>query len=241
MLNLRADEILEVLRVLNSRIDQTMLKHDKDINEYLKFAEESDRHSFRALVVPSTIVRDVAPIVKTPVAGVAGFPHGYHPLSAKIKEIELIGDAGGREVDVVLNIVNVKSKRFEDVDAEVEGLIKNARNLGLDIKVIVETSALTDEELARVCEILLRHGPDFIKTNTGFGSRGVSPRDVVLIKKLVGGRLRIKASGGVRNAVEALNLLLLGADVIGTSAGIEIIKDKDKLLKTVFTSDSLNF
>lgn len=236
LLDLRADKVLEVLRGINSRLDQTMLKYDKDINEYLKFAEESDRYSFRALVVPSTIVRYVAPIVKTPVAGVAGFPHGYHPLSAKTKEIEVIGDAGGREVDVVLNVVNVKSKRFEEVDAEVEELVKSARNLGLGIKVIVETSALTDEELARVCEILLRREPDFIKTNTGFGSRGVSPRDIILIRKLVGDRLRIKASGGVRNAVEALNLVLLGADVIGTSSGIEIIKDRDKLLKTVFTS-----
>ncbi|MEM2004616.1 MAG: deoxyribose-phosphate aldolase [Zestosphaera sp.] len=235
MLDLKASEVPEVLKSINSRIDQTMLKHDKDIDEYLRFAEESDKYSFRALVVPSTVVHHITPVVRTSVAGVAGFPYGYHPVSAKVKEIELIGSAGGKEVDVVLNIVNVKSKRFEEVDAEVRELVESARSMGLGIKIIVETSALTDEELARVCGILLRHRPDFIKTNTGFGSRGVSPRDVVLIKKLVGGELRIKASGGVRNAMEALNLVLLGADVIGTSSGVEIIKDRDRILELILT------
>lgn len=236
MLNLQASEVLEVLMSLNARIDQTMLKHDKDVKEYLRFAEESDRYSFRALVVPSTVVQHIASVVKTPVAGVAGFPHGYHPVSAKISEIEHVGRAGGREVDVVLNLIQVKSGDYGRVDEEVRELVKNAREIGLGIKIIVETSALSDEELSKVCEILLKHGPDFIKTNTGFGSRGVSPRDVVLIKRLVGNKLKVKASGGIRNSVEALTLILLGADVVGTSSGIEIIKDKDKVLSLATTT-----
>lgn len=230
LLNLSRERILEILKTLNTRIDQTMLKYDKGLKDYVDFAEKSDEFSFRSIVVPSVIVKEIAPIVKTPVTGVAGFPYGYYPIEAKIREIELVGDGGGREVDVVVNLIQVKSGNYAEVSDEVERLVKSAREIGLGIKIIVETSILSDEELARICKTLLTHKPDFIKTNTGFGPRGVSVRDVLMIKRLVGNDLKIKASGGVRNSVEALSLVMFGADVIGTSAGIEIIKDRDEIL-----------
>ncbi len=234
MLDFSRERILEILKTMNTRIDQTMLKFDKGLKDYIDFAEKSDKFSFRSIVVPSIMVKEIAPIVKTPVAGVAGFPHGYHPVETKIKEIEYVGRNGGREVDVVINLIHVKSGNYSEVSSEVEKLVSSAREIGLGIKIIVETSVLSDEELVRVCKALLTHKPDFIKTNTGFGPRGVSVRDVLMIKKIVGDELKIKASGGVRNAVEALNLIMFGADVIGTSAGIEIIKDRDAILSSVF-------
>lgn len=234
MLDFSRERILEILKTLNTRIDQTMLKFDKGLKDYIDFAEKSDKFSFRSIVVPSVMVKEIAPIVKTPVAGVTGFPHGYHPVETKIKEIEYVGRNGGREVDVVINLIHVKSGNYSEVSNEVEKLVSSAREIGLGIKIIVETSVLSDEELVRVCKVLLTHKPDFIKTNTGFGPRGVSVRDVLMIKKIVGDELKIKASGGVRNAVEALNLIMFGADVIGTSAGIEIIKDRDTILSSVF-------
>lgn len=234
MLDFSRERILEILKTMNTRIDQTMLKFDKGLKDYIDFAEKSDEFSFRSIVVPSIMVKEIAPIVKTPVAGVAGFPHGYHPVETKIKEIEYVGRNGGREVDVVINLIHVKSGNYSEVSSEVEKLVSSAREIGLGIKIIVETSVLSDEELVRVCKALLTHKPDFIKTNTGFGPRGVSVRDVLMIKKIVGDELKIKASGGVRNAVEALNLIMFGADVIGTSAGIEIIKDRDAILSSVF-------
>lgn len=230
MHSLPKEKILEILKTLNTRIDQTMLKYDKGVKDYIEFAERSDKYSFRSIVVPSVLVKEIAPIVKTPVAGVVGFPHGYHPVNAKIKEMNYVASNGGREVDVVIDLTQIKSGNYAGVSEEVGELVKNARDVGLGIKIIVETSILSDDELVRVCEILLHHKPDFIKTNTGFGSRGVSVRDVFLIKKIVGDKLKIKASGGVRNAVEALNLVVFGADVIGTSSGIEIIKDRDEIL-----------
>jgi len=233
LLNLSKERILEILKSLNTRIDQTMLKYDKGLKDYIDFAEKSDKFSFRSIVVPSVLVKEIASIVKTPVAGVVGFPHGYHPVEAKIREIEHVGRSGGKEVDVVIDLIQIKSGNYVGVNNEVEKLVKSAREIGLGIKVIVETSILSDDELAKICKILLVHKPDFIKTNTGFGPRGVSVRDVMLIKRIVGDELKIKASGGVRNSIEALNLVLFGADVIGTSAGIEIIKDRDEILASL--------
>lgn len=233
LLNFSRDRILEILKTLNTRIDQTMLKYDKGIKDYIDFAEKSDKYSFRSIVVPSTMVREIAPIVKTPVTGVVGFPYGYHPVETKIKEIEYIGRSGGKEVDVVINLIQVKSGNYVEVSNEVERLVRSAKEIGLGIKVIVETSILSDNELIEICKILLNHKPEYIKTNTGFGPRGVSVRDVLMIKKIVGNELKIKASGGVRNSIEALNLVLFGADIIGTSAGIEILKDRDAVLTSL--------
>jgi len=235
LLNFSKDKVMEILKSLNTRIDQTMLKYDKGLKDYVNFAEKSDIYSFRSIVVPSILVKEIAPIVKTPVAGVAGFPYGYYPVETKIKEIEYIGRNGGKEVDVVINLVQVKSGNYTEVSKEVEKLVESAREIGLGIKVIIETSILSDDELAEVCKILLTHKPDFIKTNTGFGPRGVSVRDVIMIKKIVSDKLKIKASGGVRNSVEALNLVMFGADVIGTSAGIEILSDRDKILNSLLS------
>ncbi|MEO3992846.1 MAG: deoxyribose-phosphate aldolase [Desulfurococcaceae archaeon TW002] len=234
MLDFSKEKILEILKTLNTRIDQTMLKYDKGLKDYMDFAEKSDKFSFRSIVVPSIMVKEIAPIVKTPVAGVVGFPYGYHPTETKIKEIEYIGRNGGKEVDVVINLIHVKSGNYSEVSNEIEKLVRSAREIGLGIKIIVETSVLSDDELVRICKILLTNKPDFVKTNTGFGPRGVSVRDVLIIKKIVGDELKIKASGGVRNTIEALNLIMFGADVIGTSAGIEIIKDRDVILGSVF-------
>lgn len=230
MLNFLRERALEILRTLNTRIDQTMLKYDKGLRDYVDFAEKSDKFSFRSIVVPSVLVREIAPIVKTPVTGVVGFPYGYYPVEAKLKEVELVGNSGGKEVDVVVDLIQVKSGNYAGVDDEVERLVKSAKEIGLGIKIIVETSILSDEELTRICKTLLTHKPDFIKTNTGFGPRGVSVKDVLMIRRLVGNDLKIKASGGVRNSVEAVTLVMFGADVIGTSAGIEIIKERDEIL-----------
>ncbi len=214
-------------------IDQTLLKFDKTLKDYQKFVEESDDFGFRALVVPSTVVRHVVPIAKTRVAGVVGFPYGYYPLKAKLVEIEEVAEAGGKEVDVVVNLVSLKSGDFNYVAKEVKSLVDRARELGLAIKVIVETSILTDEELRTITEVVVNSGADFIKTNTGFGARGASLRDVILMKQYSGSKIRIKAAGGIRNAVDAVAFLMVGADVIGSSSGIQIVKDAEKILKSL--------
>ena len=216
---------------INTRIDQTLLKYDKSWKDYERFVELSDPYNFRSLVVPSSMVRFVASIAKTPVAGVAGFPHGYMPVESKLKEIDVIAESGGKEVDVVLNVINVKSGRFDAMKKELGSVVNHAHELGLAIKIIVETSALNDEELRTVSLAVAESGADFIKTNTGYGARGASLRDVILIRKFIGERIKVKASGGIRNAVDAGMFIVVGADVIGASSGIKIVEDAKKILE----------
>ncbi|HDD26704.1 MAG TPA: deoxyribose-phosphate aldolase [Acidilobales archaeon] len=224
-LNLRG-----ILLNINKYIDQTLLKYNVTEKDYVEFVNRSAPYNFRSLVVPSTYVKLVSSISTLPVAGVAGFPYGYHTLSTKLKEIEDIASGGGKEVDVVININNVKSGKWKDVRGEVKALVRRAHELGLGIKIIVETSVLNDEELRNVSRILIEEGADSIKTNSGYGPRGVSLRDVFLIKRFVGNRIRIKASGGIRDPITAATLIALGADILGTSSGIQIVEDAKKLL-----------
>ncbi len=219
------------MRGIEARIDQTMLKYDRGLRDYERWVEESDGYGFRALVVPSSMVRYVASIAKTPVAGVAGFPYGYVPPEVKVREIENIASSGGKEVDVVIDIINVKSGRYDAVRDEVDYLVRRARETGLLIKVIVETSALDDEELVRVSEIVASSGADFIKTNSGYGSRGVSLRDIYLIKAVVGNAIKVKAAGGIRTALDAAALIEAGADVIGASSGVKIVNEAREYLR----------
>jgi len=224
-------ELKAILSGINARIDQTLLKYDRSWKDYEKFVEESDPYGFRSLVVPPVMVRFVTSIAKTPVAGVAGFPHGYMPVESKLKEIDVIAKGGGKEVDVVINVINVKSGKIDALKKELESVVSHAHDLGLGIKVIVETSALSDEELRAVALAVAESGADFIKTNTGYGARGASLRDVVLIRRFIGDRIKVKASGGIRNAVDAGMFILVGADVIGTSSGIKIVEDAKRILE----------
>ncbi len=207
-----------------SRIDQTMLKFDRSIKDYERFVEESEKYGFRSLVVPPSVLEYVVSIAKTPVATVIGFPHGYTLLNVKLKEIEEAAKLGAKEVDVVINNIYTKERRYDLIRKEVSSVTKRAHELGLLIKVIVETSVLSDEELINIARIVKEEGANFIKTNTGFGPRGVTPRDIIVIRSAVGKELRIKASGGIRTAVDVALLLCIGADVIGTSRGIEIVE-----------------
>jgi len=223
-------ELIPFMVGINGRIDQTMLKYDKGLKDYEKFVETSEPYSFRSLVVPSIMVPYVASISKTPVAGVAGFPYGYMPLKSKLDEIDFVASSGGKEVDVVVNIINIKTHDYQAFKKEVESIVRRAKDLGLVVKIIVETSALTDEELIEVSKIVSALRADFIKTNSGYGSRGVNMRDVYLIRSVVEGDIRIKVAGGIRTAIDAATFLKAGADIIGASSGIKIADEAAQYL-----------
>ncbi len=225
--------MIPLLRNIESRIDQTLLKYDVGIAKYTEFVERSEKYNFRALVVPTTVVNHVASISKLPVASVIGFPYGYFPLEVKLKEIEYSAKAGAKEVDVVVDIINVKSGVWDKVRNEISSLVRRSHELGLKIKVIIETSVLNDEEIIKISKIIADEGGDYVKTNTGFGSRGVMVKDVILIRGVVRGRAGIKAAGGIRSAIDAAILLHYGADIIGASRGIEIAEEAKRLLKSI--------
>jgi len=221
--------LLEVLSSLEGAIDQTMLRVDASERDYVNFVELSERYRFRAIVVPPALLPLVVPIAKHRVCTVAGFPHGYLSLRSKLSEIEFAASAGAKEVDVVMNTVLAKSGKWDELRDELLPLVKLAHELGLTIKIIIETSVLSLEEIRRSSQLVEEVGANYVKTNTGFGPRGVLPSDVITIRSSISGRCKIKASGGIRTALDAAVLLALGAHVIGTSHGIEIVEQARRL------------
>ncbi len=224
--------LIGYVKAVEGSIDQTMLKVNASEREYLEFIERSEKYSFRAVVVPQVILPLVTPLTKYRVGTVIGFPNGYSPVDIKLREIDYAATCGAREVDVVLNLIPIKSGKWSEVSREVSELVKRSHELGLIIKIIIETSGLTHEEVRSVSKLVELSGADFIKTNTGFGSRGVLPSDILTIKSATSGKIKIKASGGIRTAIDAALMLYLGAHVIGTSYGVEIAEEARKMLAT---------
>ena len=225
------DILKKYLAGIAGRIDQTLLKPEADLRQYEEFIEESDTYGFRALVVPPTLVLYASQVAKTPVATVIGFPNGYDLIDVKKAAIELAADHGAREVDVVANVINIKTGRFDAFENEIMELTEFAHEIGLIIKVIIETSYLTQNEIFEASKRVARASADYVKTCTGFGRRGATISDVIIMRKaVVGTATKVKASGGIRTAYDAAVMLMAGADVIGTSSGIAIVKESKDLL-----------
>ncbi len=225
------DRLFELGSNIAKYIDQTLIKPDADEKAIRKFIETSDGCGFRSLVVPLIYSRLAVELSRTPITTIIAFPHGNIPLESKLHQIDYAASCGVKEVDVVANISLVKSGNWSAVRDEISKLVENAHSLGLGIKIIIETPLLTPEEIAYISKIITEAGADFIKTCTGFGPRGVTPSDVILIYESTRGKVKIKASGGIRCALDAITYLLLGASCIGTSSGIQIIRDMETLRK----------
>ena len=150
-----------------------------------------------------------------------GFPLGATTARVKVEEAREAVDNGATEIDMVINIGALKSGYGAFVEKEISAVVEAAGVAA--VKVILETSCLTDDEKAAVCEMSVRAGAAYVKTSTGFAQGGATVEDVVLMRGVVGGRLGIKAAGGIRNCADALALIEAGATVLGTSAGIAII------------------
>ncbi len=226
------DILKKYLAGIAGRIDQTLLKPEADLRQYEEFIEESDTYGFRALVVPPTIVLYASQVAKTPIATVIGFPNGYDLIDVKKATVELAADHGAKEVDVVANIINIKSGRLDAFEEEVRELTGLAHELGLKIKIIIETGYLTQSEIFEASKRVAAAGADYVKTSTGFGRRGATISDIIIMRKAVKGTCTgVKASGGIRTAIDAAAMLAAGADIIGASSGIKIVKEAEELLK----------
>jgi len=214
------------------RIDQTLLSPTATESDVTSFIERSDPYGFRCLVVPPLFVKIAKSISRTRICTVAGFPNGYSATDAKIAEIRFAAEQGADEVDAVLAIPMLRMGRWDYVKREAEALVNEAHSLGMKIKLIIEAGVLSPEQVRRATAIVAESGADFVKSNTGFVSRGVDPYDIVImdsVRRATRRDLGIKAAGGVRTAVKAVLLILLGADVIGSSSGIEIAKQFKQL------------
>lgn len=207
-------------------IDHTLLKPEATMEQVERLCSEAREYGFKAVCVNPWF----APLVSGALAGspvltcvVIGFPLGASASSVKAFETRTaIGD-GAREVDMVINIGALKGDDPEAVEEDIRAVVKAAAGEAL-VKVIIECCLLTEAEKITACERALSAGAGFVKTSTGFSSGGAAVEDVALMRSIVGDRAGVKASGGVRDYAAARAMIAAGASRIGTSSGVEIIR-----------------
>ena len=215
---------------LNSFIDHTLLKADATSGDIKKLCEEAINHNFYAVCVNScntVIAKGYLKDSPVKLAVTIGFPLGAVSKTAKIEESRQAVLDGADELDMVINIAYLKDGKEAEVEDEIALIKKEAANK--IVKVIIETCYLTEEEIRIACKLALNAGADFVKTSTGFGSRGASLEDVRIMKEVAGDKMKIKASGGIRDAKTAREYIDLGVDRIGTSSGIKIITQNSEI------------
>lgn len=210
---------------LNKYIDHTILKATASSSDVQKLCEEAIEHEFYSVCVNGCYVADAKQLLQgtdVKVAAVVGFPLGAMTTAAKVFEAKEAVENGASEIDMVINVAKLKDGEFEYVENEIRQ-IKEAIGDNV-LKVIIETCYLTDEEKVKACELSLVAKADFVKTSTGFGTGGATYEDVKLMKSVVGNNAKVKASGGVRDKETAEKYVELGAERLGTSSGIDIVK-----------------
>lgn len=205
-------------------IDHTLLKPEASIEQVRKLCEEAVLYQFAAVCINPGYVDLAAHIVAgtgVKVATVIGFPLGATLTAVKAAETREVILRKADEVDMVINLGAAKSGAWEAVTEDIRAVVGAAD--GLTVKVIIETGLLTDEEKRRACQAALDAGAHFVKTSTGFGPGGATVEDVRLMRTVVGDRLGVKASGGIRTREQAQAMVAAGAARIGTSAGVRIV------------------
>ena len=216
---------------LAARIDHTLLRPDATEAQIAQLCQEAAAHGFASVCVPPCYVAAAtAQLAGTGVAvcTVIGFPLGYATSSVKFKEAEVAMYDGATELDMVINIAALKSGKVELVQAEILDLADLCHVHQALLKVIIETALLTEEEIVLACKLCVGGEADFVKTSTGFASRGASVADVELMRRSLPDTIRIKAAGGIRTRAAALALVAAGADRIGSSNSVALIAETDE-------------
>ncbi|MEW9106164.1 deoxyribose-phosphate aldolase [Paenibacillus sp.] len=207
-------------------MDHTMLKADAVQADIAKLVEEAKQYQFASVCVNPTWVSYCAEQLagtEVKVCTVIGFPLGASTSAVKALETQDAIANGATEVDMVINIGELKAGNDEFVQKDIEAVVKAASGKAL-VKVIIETCLLTDEQKVRVCELAVKAGADFVKTSTGFSTGGATREDVALMRKTVGQQTGVKASGGVRSLEDVNSMIEAGATRIGASSGVSIMK-----------------
>ncbi|HVU99381.1 MAG TPA: deoxyribose-phosphate aldolase [Puia sp.] len=209
-------------------IDHTILKPTASHIEISKICREAVEYGFAAVCVPPPFVtfalQELGGDGRVKVATVIGFPFGYSVASAKLAEVEQALADGADELDVVINLIALKAGDWGLLEKEMRLLTTAIHTAGKIVKVIIESGVLTDEEIVRCCELYGGVGVDFLKTSTGYAEKGAAVEAVRLMRAHLPAGVRIKASGGIRTAALAQQLIDAGADRLGCSASVEIVK-----------------
>ncbi len=210
-------------------IDHTLLKPQSTLDDIKKLCEEASRYAFCSVCVNSCYVKNAFNFLtnkEVKVCSVVGFPLGAMTSQAKAYEAKCAIEDGASEIDMVINIGYLKSKRYDLVEKDIKILRESCKDTVL--KVILETALLDKDEIVRVCEICKDTGADFVKTSTGFSSRGASIEDIKLFKSVVKDSVKIKASGGIRDYESAVRFIEAGADRLGVSSGVAIMEGQKR-------------
>ena len=210
-----------------SFIDHTVLKPAAVSSDIIRLCSEALVQNFAAVCVPPNHVKTAKSLtaghlVKT--ATVIGFPFGYNSVQAKKAEIQKAIDDGADELDIVINLSALKEGNYDYLSKEIVTLLQPARLHRKIIKVIIESGILTEQEIIQACALYARHKVDFVKTSTGYAEKGATVEDVKLMRSNLPSEIKLKASGGIRTFAFAKELIDAGADRIGTSSGIAIVR-----------------
>lgn len=211
---------------INKLIDHTALKPNTSKESILKLIAEAKTYDFASVCVNPCWVELAHQELKNTdvkVCTVIGFPLGANTTEVKVFETKDAIEKGAQEIDMVINIAMLKDKEYDYVENEIHQIVEAAKDKAI-VKVIIETCLLTDEEKIKACELSQKAGADFVKTSTGFSTGGATVHDVALMRKTVGTDMGVKASGGVHTHEEALAMIEAGANRIGASAGVKLLK-----------------
>src|SRR5512139_82951 len=237
VINAGAERLTSTLGVIPSDtnlakyIDHTLLKPDATQQEIAQLCFEARKHGFASVCINPTWVPLCAQLLQASevkVCTVIGFPLGATSSETKAFETETAIKQGATEIDMVINIGALKARDLETVARDIRGVVKAAHAHGIIVKVIIETSLLTDEEKTIACLLSKEAEADFVKTSTGFAGGGATVHDVALMRRVVGPEIGVKASGGVRTFEDADAMIKAGATRIGASAGVKIIQGPSK-------------
>ncbi len=216
-------DIKEIL----SKVDHTLLRVDATLGEIRSLIDDAVKYGCASVCIPPSYVKAAKEYAdgKIKICTVIGFPNGYATTAVKCFEAADAVSNGADEVDMVINVTQVKNGLFDDVLSEIRA-IKAACGDKL-LKVIIETCLLTEEEKIKLCRIVSESGADYIKTSTGFAGGGATAGDVALMAGNVTGGLKIKAAGGIKTIADAEEFICLGAERLGTSRIVSIVKNEE--------------
>ncbi|MFT2007402.1 deoxyribose-phosphate aldolase [Pontibacter sp. 13R65] len=213
---------------LASYIDHTILRPEATAEQVEQLCQEASFYGFAAVCVAPCYVqlaqKQLGPGSLVKVATVVGFPLGYQHHKVKLLETHQAIEDGANEIDVVMNLSAFKSGNYQEVQNELEDLAKFCHLKGAELKVIIETALLTNEEIVKACELCAAAEADYVKTSTGFAAAGAKVEHLELMRRSLPQHIKIKASGGIKTFADAEALVNAGADRLGCSASIQIVK-----------------
>ena len=213
--------------IILNKVDHTLLAQTATWEEIKQILDDAMKYQTASVCIPPCYVKRASEYLngKMAVCTVIGFPNGYHTTAVKVFETKDAVNNGADEIDMVINITDLKNRDYDAITKEIKA-IKEACQ-GRILKVIIETCLLSDEEKIKMCEIVTEAGADYIKTSTGFSTAGATFDDIELFAKNIGPKVKMKAAGGIASMEDAEKFIALGADRLGTSRIIKLVKNEE--------------